>query len=39
MAPNPSAMFNCAAYVDRIIKGAKVEDIPVERLSRFDPAI
>jgi hypothetical protein len=23
-------MFDCAAYLDRIIKGAKVEDIPVD---------
>jgi hypothetical protein len=39
MTPNLSAMFDCAAYVDRIIKSTNVEDIPVERPSRLDPAI
>jgi hypothetical protein len=39
--PEPicSGMFNCAAYYVIEIKGEKVEDVPVERPSRFDPAI
>ena len=33
-------MFKRAAFnVDRIIKGAKVEEIPIERPSRFDLVI
>jgi putative ABC transport system substrate-binding protein len=38
--PNLPAMFKRAAFnVDRIIKGAKVEEIPIERPSRFDLVI
>ena len=38
--PNLPAMFKRAAFcVDRIIKGTKVEDIPIERPSRFDLVI